>query len=60
MTARPASPPCDAATRPVAYAICKRVYRDCICERQKKDPCDAMVLAACDAERAIEAREGAA
>jgi hypothetical protein len=46
---------CDPVTRDVAYAICRRIYRgDCICARLKKDPCDTMVLAACEAQRAID------
>ena len=50
---------CDAATKSVAIAICGQVRRHdggCMCERSHADPCAAMVLAACEAERTIEAR----
>lgn len=56
-------PKCDAATRPVAYAICAQVYSraGCECRRNGKPPCDCMTLAACAAEKIItEHREATA
>jgi hypothetical protein len=57
-TADRLDPKCDPATRPVAYAICSRIYRaPCVCERAGVGPCAQMTLAACAAEKAIEQRE---